>query len=99
ALGRDRPEDALPEICDPAERVDELTRLEPSRDRVDGEVPAAHVVLDRGRPVGDDLEVVVTRPRAPLDPRRGQLDARRNDAANCPVRRVGAHAPETALPL
>ena len=68
-------------------------------DGVHGEVATRHVVLDRDRPVGDDLEVAVPRSRAALGARRRQLDAGRHQPADLAVTRVEAHADELAVHL
>jgi hypothetical protein len=87
------------EVGDAAERIDELTRLEPACDRVHGEVAAPHVVLDRRGRVGHDLEVVMPWPRAPLDPRRGQLDPPGRERGNRWIGRVEPHPDELAVHL
>ena len=63
------------------ERVDELAVGEPPRDRVDGEVAPAQVVLDRRVRVDDDLEVVAPGPGRALAPRRRELDPGRRERA------------------
>ncbi len=94
ARRRHRPQDALLEILLPAERIDELARREPARHRVDGEVATAHVVLDRERRVGDDLEVVAAGAGAHLLARRRELDARRSEPPHRRVARMETHADE-----
>src|SRR5262249_37434342 len=84
------PLDVLP----PPERIDDLPRREPSCDRVHREVAAPHVVLDRERRVGHDLEVVPPRAGADLLARRRELDAGRRELADLAVARVEPHADE-----
>ena len=69
-----RAEDAPLEIGAAAERVDDLPRLEPPRDRVDREVAPLHVLLERDLAVGHDLEVVPAGAGRALDARRCELD-------------------------
>ena len=73
ALGRDRAQEPLLEIDAAAERVDELVRLEPLRHRVDREVAARHVVLDRDRGIA-----TISKSRCPgptLRSRRGGVSS------------------------
>ena len=65
--------------------------LEAPRHRVDGEVSPRHVVLDRERRVGDDLEVVAARSRAALGTRRRELDPGGCEPTQLPVARVEPH--------
>ena len=76
----------------PAERIDQLARRQPARDRVDREVAPGHVLAQRDRGVGGDLEVVAARPRRALDARRRELDPGRLKGARLPVSREEAHA-------
>ena len=99
APGRDRAQEPLLEIDAAAERVDELVRLEPLRHRVDGEVAAPHVVLDRDGGIRHDLEVAVPRPDAALAPRRRQLDARGRRRPHRGIARVKPHPDELAVDL
>ena len=74
ALGGDSPQASCLEVGPAAERVDELAGVEPAGNCVDGEVATAHVVLDRQRRVGDDLEVVPAGAGGDLLARRSELD-------------------------
>src|SRR5581483_11877771 len=79
-----------------ADRVDELAGRKPARHCVDGEVTPAHVVLDRQRGVGDDLEIVAAGTRAHLLPRRCELDAGGRQPADSLVARMEADTDEAA---
>src|SRR6185436_20946627 len=87
------------EVRQTAERVEELAGLESAGHGVHGEVAPPHVVRDRHRRVGDDLEVTVTRPDASLPARRRQLDARRGERPDRAVAGVEANADELAVDL
>ena len=87
------------EIAPAVERIDEVTRLEPSRHRVDGEVTPCHVVLDRDRRVGHDLEVAVAGPNAPLPSWRRELDPCRRGGADARVPWLEADAHELPVHL
>ena len=82
-----------------AEGVDELARREPARHRVDREVAARHVLLDRDGRVGDDLEVAVARARRCARARRRQLDPGGASARIAAVARVEADADELSVHL
>jgi hypothetical protein len=82
ALGRDRAQTVGLEVRASPEGVDELAGVQPARHRVDGEIAAAHVVLDRELRVGDDLEVVPARAGGDLLARRRELDPRARQAAD-----------------
>ena len=87
-----RAEDAPLEIAAAAERVDDLPRLEPPRDRVDREVAPLHVLLERDLAVGDDLEVVPAGAGRALDTRRRELDPGRLERPRRLVPRQQPHA-------
>ncbi len=87
------------EVLQPAEGVDQLAGLEPAGHGVDGEVAPRHVVRDRHRRVGDDLEVAMARPHAPLLPRRRQLDPCGSQRADRTITRVEADTHELAVHL
>ena len=67
-----------------------------ARHRVHGEVAPPHVVLDRERRVGDDLEVVPAGPGAHLLARRRELDPRRCERTKVAVARMQPHPDEPA---
>ena len=87
-----RAEDAALEVGAAAERVENLARLEPARDRVDREVAPLHVLLERDLAVRDDLEVVPAGAGRALDPRRRELDPGRLQRARRLVPRQQPHA-------
>ena len=87
-----RAEDAPLEVGAAAERVEDLPRLEPPRDRVDREVAPLHVLLERDLAVGDDLEVVPARAGRALDTRRRELDPGRLQRPRRLVPRQQPHA-------
>ena len=68
ARRRRRAEHLAAEVALAVERVEQLPGLEPLRDRVDREVAALHVLLERDGRVGDDLEVVAARARSSARP-------------------------------
>ena len=88
-----RAEDTALEVGAAAERIEHLAGLEPPRDRVDREVAALHVLLERDSRVGDDLEVVAARPGRALDARRRELDPRRLRAPGPPCRAAAGARP------
>ena len=94
-----RPQHAVREIGRSAERVDELTGLQSSRHRVDGEVAPLHVVFDREPGVGDDFEVVPARPGAPFGARRRKLDAGRRERPHPRVGGIQARTDASASDL
>ena len=77
-----RAEDAPLEVAAAVERVEHLAGLDAAGDRVDGEVAPAHVLGERDRRVGHDLEVVAPRPGRLLHARRRELDPRRRQHAD-----------------
>ena len=87
-----RPQDPALEVAAPAERIDQLARRQAARDRVHREVAPGHVLAQRDRGVGGDLEVVAARPRRALDARRRELDPGRLKGPRLPVSRKEAHA-------
>ena len=97
ARGRHRPQHAALEILAAVERIDDLARREPARDRVHGEVAPTHVVLDGERRVRDDLEVVTARAGAHFLARRRELDPGRREPADLRVARVEADADEPSV--
>ena len=70
-----RAQNPLLEVGAAAERVEDLSRLEAARDRVDREVAPRHVLLEGDLAVGDDLEVVPARAGRAFDARRRELDS------------------------
>src|SRR5262249_41626874 len=74
ALRRNRPEAARLEVRLAAERIEELALDDAPRHRVDGEIAPPHVVLERQRRVGDDVEVVPPRAGRLLSARWRELD-------------------------
>ena len=87
-----RAENAPLEVGAAAERVEDLPRLEPTRDRVDREVAPLHVLLERDLAVGDDLEVVPAGAGRALDARRRELDPGRLERPRRLVPRQQPHA-------
>ncbi len=67
--------------------------VEPARHRVDGEVAAAHVVLDRERRVGDDLEVVPAGPGARPPCAAARTRSRRASASRMRLSRGWSRTP------
>ena len=93
-MGSHRAQHTLPEVVFAAEGVEQLAGLEPSRHRVDREVAPAHVVLERDRRVGDDLEILMRRPGRALGARRRELDPLRREAPQLAVVWVETDADE-----
>jgi hypothetical protein len=87
-----RTENTALEVGAAAEGIEDLPGLEPPCDRVDREVAALHVLLERDPRVGDDLEVVAARPGRALDARRRELDPGRLERTSVPVPRQQADA-------
>ena len=87
------------EVLQPPEGIDQLAGLEPAGHGVDREVAPRHVVRDRHRRVGDDLEVAMARPDAPFLSRRRQLDPRGSQRADRTITRVEADTDELAVHL
>src|SRR5215203_4606505 len=96
ALRRDRSEHARSQVAPALERIDERAVGEPPRHRVDGEVAAPEVVLNRCVTVGHDLEVVPAGPGRALAARRRELDPGRRQAPHLAVARVQTEAYEPA---
>jgi hypothetical protein len=92
ARGRRRAKDPALEVGPPAERVEQLAGLEPPGHRVHREVAALHVLGERDRGVGDDLEVVPAGPGRALDARRRELEARGLEGPHGPIAREQADA-------
>ncbi len=92
AVRRHRPQDAALEILATVVRVDNRPVGEVTRHRVDREVAAVEVILDGGRRVDDDLEVVPAWTCRHLAARRRELDPRPHLPPHLSVARIEPHA-------